>query len=427
MLFVLLFISVEGLFFCTGYLVSFFQKAHSDKTHLNAPTILVLGESTSAESFIDKGYEFSWPHQLKKLLQENGYCFEIVNMSKPGTSSGYLLKDLPTYVQKYKPQISISMMGVNDANNLWLKENIHESFLWNFRTIRFFSILQRILENSYDTVKLQKNAGVSFTVGELLSDFSIGNINSYSEKQIDLNLGRLQTDFERSEYLSEVATKLLPPINSFYSDFSNSIKFFKRSLVYSQNADAFEQLAYLYQYFHKNDDCFDLAKDMVSRKIQLEDPLLTYFSRCAYDSNNKEKWKKIFLNLGPFEITLSEGQIPSSTSEHYKRIAQYLHSYKVQMVVMQYPLRNMALLQQTLKEWDDILFVSNQENFNKELQVHRWSELFVDKFAGDFGHTTTYGHKLIAQNVLKTVLEILKKDTYIRKQALACQYQGRPL
>ena len=59
---------------------------------------------------------------------------------------------------------------------------------------------------------------------------------------------------------------------------------------------------------------------------------------------------------------------------------------------------------------EDIIFVSNEENFKETLKTAEYEEYFIDRFAGNFGHCTPKGNRLIAENLTNVILEELNID-----------------
>jgi hypothetical protein len=76
---------------------------------------------------------------------------------------------------------------------------------------------------------------------------------------------------------------------------------------------------------------------------------------------------------------------------------------------MQYPRREIEEFKNffTEEQQKDIIFVENKENFKEALENASYDDLFVDRFAGDFGHCTIKGNRLIAENVAKVLVEDL--------------------
>lgn len=76
----------------------------------SAYRIMCLGESTTV------GDEHMWPSQLENILNQRNIVikFSVINKSVGGTNTSYILKDLEDNLSQYKPDMVITMMGVND-------------------------------------------------------------------------------------------------------------------------------------------------------------------------------------------------------------------------------------------------------------------------------------------------------------------------
>ena len=73
--------------------------------------ILFLGESTTAEGGND-----SYPRKTGRILREKipGIKFSVINKAIPGVDSTYLLSRLEDNLRQYKPNMVVTMMGIND-------------------------------------------------------------------------------------------------------------------------------------------------------------------------------------------------------------------------------------------------------------------------------------------------------------------------
>jgi len=96
------------------------------------------------------------------------------------------------------------------------------------------------------------------------------------------------------------------------------------------------------------------------------------------------------------------------TRQNYIKLAGICKERNIKLVVMQYPLRSAKPLKHMLKGHSEITFVSNEENFRQALKSHSIEEIFHNQFAGDFGHATDLGNRLIAENLARTLAEIIK-------------------
>jgi hypothetical protein len=79
------------------------------------------------------------------------------------------------------------------------------------------------------------------------------------------------------------------------------------------------------------------------------------------------------------------------------------------MVSVQYPMRSVAPLKKMLAGFADIIFVDNEAVFKEAVEAQGYARIFTDNFAGDFGHCTQEGNRLLAQNIANTIKEIIQR------------------
>ncbi len=106
-----------------------------------------------------------------------------------------------------------------------------------------------------------------------------------------------------------------------------------------------------------------------------------------------------------------------NTNSNYKYIYNLLKGKKIKYVAMQYPTLDVQNIVNffNLGEQKNIIFVSNEKNFEKTLSTEKYEDYFVDnfgqrtgiRFRGDFGHTTAKGSKLIAENAANAIFKEL--------------------
>jgi lysophospholipase L1-like esterase len=100
------------------------------------------------------------------------------------------------------------------------------------------------------------------------------------------------------------------------------------------------------------------------------------------------------------------------TISNLNRIHDSLTGRGIRLVVMQYPMRDLTPLRQVFaaeegtNDLNDLLFIDNQEIFINAVASEGYAAYFVDSFAGDFGHCTRKGNRLIASNIVNA----LKKE-----------------
>lgn len=98
-------------------------------------------------------------------------------------------------------------------------------------------------------------------------------------------------------------------------------------------------------------------------------------------------------------------------SQNYRKIYQTANRHNIQLIAMQYPMRDITILKDLFLplEADDIIFVHNTPSFENALKTHDYSQLFIDNFAGNFGHFTNLGAKIAAQNAASGVSKYMDK------------------
>ncbi len=71
---------------------------------------------------------------------------------------------------------------------------------------------------------------------------------------------------------------------------------------------------------------------------------------------------------------------------------------------MQYPRRPLKPLTQIFDSNKGIIFVDNERVFKDAINKGAYEDYFYDRFAGDFGHCTTEGNRLLANNIAEALI-----------------------
>jgi len=85
---------------------------------------------------------------------------------------------------------------------------------------------------------------------------------------------------------------------------------------------------------------------------------------------------------------------------------------KIRFLVMGYPTRSINEFKDMFdkSQQKDIIFIENKENFEEALENASYDDIFIDRFAGDFGHCTLRGNLLIAENVADAILDNIESN-----------------
>ncbi|MCS6766203.1 MAG: arylesterase [Candidatus Protistobacter heckmanni] len=80
---------------------------------VHAKTLLVLGDSLSAEYGLSRGQ--GWAALLQQKLREGGSDYTVANASISGETSSGGLARLPALLAQHKPQVLVIELGANDG------------------------------------------------------------------------------------------------------------------------------------------------------------------------------------------------------------------------------------------------------------------------------------------------------------------------
>ncbi len=93
------------------------------------------------------------------------------------------------------------------------------------------------------------------------------------------------------------------------------------------------------------------------------------------------------------------------TSVSYYGVKKILDARGVKLICVQYPLRSIKPLQKIFQGESGVTFVDNEQSFKYAVGKTGYNDYFVDMFAGDFGHCTPKGNRLLAENIAKVILK----------------------
>ena len=72
-------------------------------------------------------------------------------------------------------------------------------------------------------------------------------------------------------------------------------------------------------------------------------------------------------------------------------------------------MRNIEPLKRIFNEKKDLIFVDNERLFKEAVEKEDYNEYFNDIFAGDFGHCTPKGNRLLAENIANEILKEMSR------------------
>lgn len=325
---------------------------------------MCLGESTTLLSLSLSGHESAYPFQLEKILNQSntGIEFKVINNGMAGINTSIILANLEEDLNKYKPDMVISMLGINDPQAyMFYEDDVFSRIVYFFKSFRIYKLAKILWENIVIKAKgprfykenddkskesyCEQLSSIRYNEKELkeILDLNPRNDTAYVE------LGRFYLR-QRKLSLAEKA-------------FKNAIS------LNPKNVMAFNSLINLYQITGKQRATKEYIKELNINRLTL----------------------KYYMPL---------------TCYNYEEIKRILDKRGIKLVCVQYPLRSVWPLKKIFEGQEkDIIFVDNEEVFRDALMKTGYKEYFIDMFAGDFGHCTPKGDKLLATNIAKAILK----------------------
>lgn len=96
---------------------------------------------------------------------------------------------------------------------------------------------------------------------------------------------------------------------------------------------------------------------------------------------------------------------PSTTRNNYRKLKEVVIKKGLKFVCVQYPMRKLEPLKKLFDSTEGIIFVDNEKTFKAAIKQGHFADYFEDCFAGDFGHGTPKGNKLLANNIMNAILK----------------------
>ncbi len=408
----------------------------------NELRILTLGDSMTA-----LGGEESYSKQLEKILnnaKKTNKKIRVINEGVVRTDSSDILLNLKENIIDYKPDIVIVMTGINDhekysqgirlISNYKIADN--NFFLNYFNSYNFYLFIKKNIEINFLALKYEKNNKnskldkVYYELGRffikkgivekgiyyLNKAISENKKNDLAYQEIAVTL-QSKYSFEERKKLCLKAIEINPYrirnhlcLRTVYSAYDKkNFKVIHDILLNGLrfNPKSPDLLFGLGSYYYavkdfQNAEKYFLEALNYANDFDFKMNLYQLLSKIYFLQNNLVEYEKFNILINSLDII---------TNPNYKEISSILSSHNIPLVAVQYPRRDVSILKTYLKDKPNTYFVDNNESFEKAIEKYGYDYLFIDKFAGDFGHGSKYGNQLIAENVAKVILEeVLKHE-----------------
>ncbi len=386
--------------------------------------IVCIGESTTMS-----GGENSYPRQLERILnaKSKGIKFQVINKGVSGTTTPVIISHLPAILDETNPNMVIVMMGINDGKVYVPIEKItgwHRilAYLRDFRVYKLFKrIILGLRVNMSAMHNDRKDSSYRGKDDKIYTGekFIASEFNKYPLKYRKLYLQGLFLDASNRYAEAEkvwkffIFSKIIPTLEThFYKKLAKCL--------YEQGKidELISILAHVPYNAWASCSVLDLCNDskrapmiisVINKNIKeaSDNPeLYDLMSDCLKRAGAEKKAVEYMRKADE----LRRGHINAITQKNYLKLNDMLERRHIKPIYMQYPLRSIDTLKAMLRSVDNfnqIIFIDNKAIFEKALSKGTYDEYFTDRFAGDFGHCTSKGNRLIAEHVAEIILKYL--------------------
>lgn len=425
--------------------------------------ILCLGDSSTAVGGND-----SYPALLQDILNQSGtgIKFSVINQGQLGANTGIILDRLETNLNRYKPDMVITMMGQGDKESFIFYEdkNLRKGlrFLNSLKTYKLGRFIcsrvtakfRRATEPGAHNNSTHKELGYVYLDKGRLSESEEAFRNAIKldpgNGSLYLGIGRLYKKQDRpqeAESALRKAIELNPASDNAYAELgslcrdqhrtreaeqalhkaleinpgSDSAYFWLGSLYRDQGRSAEEERAFrkVIELNPANEQAYVVLSSMYLGGGRLNDSELVL--KKLLELNPKSDFAyaglaTVYGRMGNGELAKIYRKKADSirgqyyrpmTINNYRRLKEILDERKIMLVCVQYPARSTAPLREIFTGEQGVIFVDNEKIFEEAVEKGGYEEYFVDMFGGEFGHGTRKGNELLARNISDVILKEL--------------------
>ena len=364
--------------------------------------ILALGESTTADYFTSEEGG-AWPRRLEKKLNKLGIKARVFNAAIGGTSSPLLVARAPDLIEKFHPNLVITMMGINDNPYLIAQEQ-QRAFAWIQKT-HLMKIFHLTIGGSYrKRCELSKN-GISHEIASLQKKFISEHPHPNGELALNWITHEIPSDEQRALFLTGLADFFFTKKNFLLANELSAKAFY----LFPRNENvAYWKLALSSPPNHPDDGtCAIDAAKVLECPDNIFDGLFSRILNCP-SLNNSPQLEKLLTERG---LSMAHTARLDLTRVHYQNLFRLLSHKGISLMAMQYPTMDIEGLQQYFSlpngqldpTYSKVILVENKKNFFRAVERLGYSAIFTDKFATTWGHTSEIGHEILAESALSAM------------------------
>jgi len=404
--------------------------------------IMCLGGSTTAS-----GGEYSYPSQLERILNEGniGIRFKVINRGVESADSTSILSQLNENLDRYLPDMVITMMGENDGSETMVFDDSWKVrlnlIIQRIRVYKLAKLLWLHLENKIQEIKYNKSGPLNIDFVDKHSNNSAIESRIFYEKSL---IYKNEKNFSEAEISIQKAIEIEPGNYDYYIQLADcylaenknkEAEVILREVIEKQ-PDNLEALCHI-GWCYRNQGRYKEAEGVFKKAIAIEPgepkPYWELISMYKFQGEQEEledlygmlikKDSKNDFFVGLMATSYLEQKKYQKAKEYYRKVNELRQRYYnpvtrsnykrlkdivmqrgIRLVCVQHATRNVELLKRLFDSTDGVIFVDNEKVFKDALMRGRYDDYFADCFAGDFGHCTPKGNGLLAENIASVIL-----------------------
>jgi len=420
---VVIFLVLLEAYLWIGSFLTQFEQNFSNSFQANKKgvyRIMCIGESLTLV-----GGKDSYPSQLEDILNQtakDGRQYQVLNQGRPGATSTVITEHLPFWLDKYKPDMVIVMMGIID-NATFKEEGAYQnrSLMAFVKGIKLVQMYQRMSEKASaglkDFIVREKWLPVKKEkpyIGEL--EMFKDEMQKQSPEQNKLYILIILAEAYKRYDIADILYQrfLQNNTNGLISHWM--YKKYGDDLVALGAYDKFVQLMEHIDYdswkfawirgYCNSQEHMDLVAGKIDKMVinGTTSPLAYGYAESCYEQGGRKDLAAVYARKMEFNTS---PYLYAQTRKNYEDVKEMLISRGVQPVFVQYPNRDVSWLLDIFKGDPDIgkiIFVDNGPSFHEAIRQRSYEYYFIDRMSGDVGHAKREGNQLLASNVARAVL-----------------------
>jgi len=372
-----------------------------------------------------------WPGPLEEILnqKDTGIRFSVIDRGIDGANTMIIISGLEDNLDKYNPDMVITMMGINDGSDAIPYDDIPNKkvllFFKSFRVYKLARLLHLHIVNKAKEIRIYKVREQKEDLAKMIDSRQPNNFKEQEEmfkNAIELNpeneegyieLGWYYRDageFTKAEEMFKKGIEINPENERGYiqlgvhyketGEFTKAGEMFKKGIeINPENEDGYLELGGYYidkGEYSKVEEIFKKAIEINPENYRLNAALAVfYMEKGKYSLAEGYSKKAESLGIEYYD---------PMTHYNYQRLKEIVAKRGKRLVCVQYPMRSVEPLKEMFRNREGIIFVDNERPFKERVAKEGYDEYFIDMFGGDFGHCTEKGNKLLAENIANTIL-----------------------